>query len=1378
MGSIFHEAPRVQEAILENHLQAFYIAPQPPYPHSPGARRERCSMHKAEGSSSSSPLRVHVEFPPPAVPHASTATPHDPPSAFSPSRLLPALSECMTAAQRKHRLPRSATEEAAAAAAHQTLARLQAAQPTASARHFRQVRSLPLEAWQPLPLTEDPLCALRQPVTSVSSPLHSEFSAPFTSLPTTERGSAEAEGPEKISLRWQLRRGRHGAPPFSQTSGKGNGPESEHQQHPLQTLHLLGSGAFNDSPLGTFLPRLNLRMPSCRVSTAAQASEEEAASRPSLRLCGREHTRTRRIRSRVETLTVHVGDVEARTYRVEVAQGEASPLQSLLKAYADCVWDGSEFLLIPLLDEQRESIEGQLSSIGLGSLVRLRDADEESDTVAAAMAPPIDCERDGANDALLPDMTTTFLRSANASFSCAGGGGGTFLDTSPPPSSLGSTSVGGGGSRVSSTVPAACSAIGVPARSIATTVVPMVPRWKCFSTTAALYLTLGEAGCCDVANFPYAAIQLCSWDDLVGQQRVRIEIKASCSADAIHALKKETRGRRARLVPVAVMFPMCRKGVMRCPLSLATQPFTDAEVFQLFYLQLLFRACFDIRFRGMTFTVPGQVARHLRSDLIAVRSSGGRPVAFEHPTNDDEWLLFPARTRLLTLLNLEEAVVPLYATPTELQETSSLPLFGAGENLPCLGVSGRDAAQWAATVEVSSPETAVVALTALFDLMKTHFGCTRGELWRHANGNAHAGASTFAPLLFRCSEFTAGASPQLTRGVLFRFFVSLRRLAAATAAASAVPATDAPPSGDVVPASASSGALFPSIQADELSHTTKTRAASFVSTPPSLTVIEPRPETSTTMETLTENLFDAGSLRENRDDDQGKTEAIASALDPIDLGGTHSLEGAPRAFESVPPLPVHALSVDATASAVSTQSPHHCSALVSTADAAEKTGTEGPDALPAQVSTDAQDADMGEATTANSELPSASSRGPWGPSAKRESLATRWRDYVQTGNCSLFHGTATDVEVLGFLGRGGSGLVYRGTYGSRRLPVAVKVFVSPDGMTHEQYVRESLTDVAFYVLMNQLADFKVCYGGRAHDFIVSHEPPKGLPAEAVAEALRGGRDATTRLCYLVTDLMDGTLGRFLTENDAGFDPVYDQLLNSPLRDGELFQFLFIQLTIKTLFDWKILDMMLNNQLRGDNIGYRYVSRPPAHATYLRDHPEEAAVLAESRQCYAGILYCFQFGTDEPLQYLRFPADVDLIDHGKPDPLRFICMIDIGQGMQPNVTELVLNGYIGRTILDTCIEDDGFGRYWPLNELYCRYVDVEGTLAKDVAAWASARRVTTQEDAFHALRELFDHFYPHFGVESPTEMELQTYLCLSWTCSNLEKLKAAYVYRAA
>ncbi|TPP48659.1 hypothetical protein CGC21_15045 [Leishmania donovani] len=1324
MGSIIHEAPRVREAVLENPVQAFYIVPRPPYQHSLDAHGGRRLMHGGT-CRNGSPRQADLQPLPPAARKTSTTTHLDSRSAFAPVRPLNALPGCAAAAQRcRYRSPRSATEREAAAAANQTLARLQAAPPSASLRHDRQAHLLSLEAWQPLILTAAPDRAPRQPVASVSSPQHSEFSTFGPTWAAPGGSSSGAEGLGKISLRWQLRRGDRGAAPFPPTFGEPDGRAAENQQHPLQILHFLGAAAFNDSPLCTFLPCLSLRMASSHASTTAQSTDRRSTSRPSLRSYGRQSTRARRSRSRAETLAVHLGDVEARTYRVEVPQGETSPLQPLLKAYPDCVWDGSEFLLLPLLDEQREPSEVLPSAIAREPTVRVRGAVEESDTTATTdNAPLLGFGREAADEMALPGMTT-FLCSANASFGGAGGGG-TALDATPPPSSLASASMGGGGSAVNSMGTAARNTMGMQAGRLATTAVPVVPRWKRFSVTAALYLALGDAGCCDVAHFPYAAVQLCGWDDLVGQQRIRIEAKASCSAAAISALEKGTHGRRTRLVPVAVMFPVSRKGVMRRPLSLTTQPFTDAEVFQLFYLQLLFRAYFDVRFRGMTFTLPGQATRHLRSDLVAARSSGGHHVAFEHPTRNDEWLLFPAHTRLLTLLNLEEAVVPLYATPAELQETSSLPLFGAGETLPCLGVAGRGAAQWATTVEVSSPETAVLALAALFDNMKGQFGCTRGELWRRATGDARAGALPFAPLLFRCAP---------------------------------------------------SGSLLSGIPAGDSAHTTTASSTPSTSTRPLLTEIGLQAETFATMDTVTEVLPGAGGTRASSDCDQDRDAGLPSCLDADDLADTKSSEEMLCASKSAPPVVVHLGPVDDTAGATSAQSPDIVPALVSTVDLAQEEDAKRVEVPPLRVVADAEGVGLDEATTPCSELRSASSVGPLSPCTKWEGLITRWRHYIHTGDCAIFTGATTDVEVLRFLGRGGSGLVYSGTYGSQRLPVAVKVFVIPEDMDHEQYVRESLTDVAFYVLLNQLEDFGVCYGGRAHDFIVSQQTPKGLPAEAAAEARRGDDGATTKLCYLVTDLMDGTLGRFLTEQDADFDPLYDQLLNSPLRDGELFQFLFIQLAAKMLFDWKVLDMMLNNQLRGDNIGYRYVARPPAQTARLRESAEEAVALGGSRQYHAGILYGFQFGPDESLHYLRFPAETGVADYANLGPLRFICIIDVGQGMQPNVEELVRNRYIGETVLESCIEDDGFGRYWPLNELYCRYVDVEGTLAKDVAAWGSARRVTTKEDAFEALRELFDYFYPTFGIEAPTEEELHTHLCFSWTSTNLEHLKAAYVYR--
>lgn len=948
----------------------------------------------------------------------------------------------------------------------------------------------------------------------------------------------------------------------------------------------------------------------------------------------------------------------------------------------------------------------------------------------------------------------------------------------------------------------------------------VVPCWKRFCTAAALYLALGDAGCCDTAHFPFATVQLCTWGDLVAQPQTRIEMMASCSPSAFHTLQLARHERKMEPVPVAVVFPTSRKGVMRQPLSLTTQPYTDAEVFQLFYLQLIFRAYFDVRFPTLGFRHPGQSEWHLRSDLVAVRSSGSRAVAFEHPLSREAWLRFPAHTRLLTLLSLKGAVIPLFATPTELQETAVMPLFGGGSSLPCIGAVGHAVAQWAATVEISSPAAAMAALVLLFEKMGDHHRATRAELWSASlSRRAGNGTSPWA-YLFHCGVASVGAELDRDSSTLNRFFVlpEKRGVSVAHADAFASACRDKEDSADfsATPSNVTRHTQLPCIPRE--SSVVDTALSSAAGTPhaPALNDVvldldasavgngcsgttEPFISTEVASPVMGQSrinafasTFDVVHLSTLQVPDNGEVEPEASK----DVR-TSSMTQRPEAA-----VPADTMATAATSRLLERASQCAAATAPTSPEKSDCGATEAgsPRRVPPEVLKVGENHVSLRETLSELEnsgltapVQNLSFVGAASPFTKQESLVTRWRYYMQSGNCAIFDGATAGIQLFEFLGRGGSGLVYRGSYGSRRLPVAVKVLIIPDGMTHEQYVRESLTDVAFYVLTNQLNDYSISYNGRAHDFIVSSVAPVGLPIPDAAEARRGRDPATTKLCYLVTDLMDGTIGRFLDARDMDFDPMYDQLLNTPLQEGELFQFLFNQLALKTLFDWRVLDLMLNYQLRGDNIGYRYVGLPQAQAAYLREHPEEAAALALARQYYAGLLYAFQFSSEESVRYLRFPAQspFSAADAGSADgaaaaafpaqgsdaPLRLICMIDVGQGMQPNVAELVRNAFIGETVVPSCVEDDGFGRFWPLDELYCRNVDVKGQLSEEVVAWGSKLRINSQEDAFHALHDLFFRYYGTYGVEAPTEEELRTYLCLSWTPGNVTELKEAYVYRA-
>jgi hypothetical protein len=1252
-------------------------------------------------------------------------------------------------------------------------------------------------------------------------------------------GASDNSNKGAAKLMWRLRRRRE----TNVTSAPGTfatpSPISsllDQKKNPLDVLRYLGSATFNDAPLHTFLSNLDLRLPSSRSSTGTTttttnenytrdttaAAPAVAAMEQSRWHAMRDNDRRRRrsTRQRTDAVAVHLGDIAARTFRVEVVAGEASPLQTLVEAYHGCPWDGSAFLLIPLEDEPRVPLGAVVPPHLVKDLTACLQADEDSVAPSGAHTASMSFGAESQIGLDLPGMPTTFLRSAKNFETYTAGG--EERDGQPLALAAAAASAVIDGPVCGKVVEGTASG-GDTTRSV-------VPCWKRFSTTAALYLTLGDAGCCDTTYFPYLAVQLCTWGDLVAQQQTRIEMMASGSAAALRTLQAARCEKKAEPVPVAVLFPTTRKGIMRLPLSLTTQPFTDAEVFQLFYLQLIFRAYFDVRFPSLGVRLPGWTAWHLRSDFVAVRSSGKRGVAFEHPLRRDEWVCFPAHTRLLTLLCLKEAVVPLYSTPAELQESAVQPLFGAGDALPCLGEVGHAVARWAATVEVTSPASAMTTLETLFEKMGSRYHSTRAELWsafsasslhgRRAASDERSQPSK-AALLFRCGVATVGAALNQKGGTLSRFFVPVERLGVPVSLMDGSTTTALSHDGA---ASAELSTSLPNTMQPPTyppciprgSSRTNTMLPSGSGTPHQPVLREVLLNLNTATDALrNSSITEAFSSTTAASPlmNQSRTNTFANTFDLEHLSALQAPEEAGALETSkllcTSPTAVAALAggksgVDADRGPLGSSTQ-----LVSVPSSTKKEKTPRPAKLefnpllssPLEVPPEAErraspiddtQADRETTVDSTSSPQNLSFVGYSSPFTKQESLVTRWRYYMQSGNCSIFEGATAGIKLFEFLGRGGSGLVYRGIYGSRRLPVAVKVLIIPDGMSHERYVRESLTDVAFYVLANQLHDYGVSYNGRAHDFIVSSVAPEGLPAADAAEARRGGDAATTKLCYFITDLMDGTIGRFLDANDDDFDPMYDQLRNSPLQEGELFQFLFNQLAFKALFDWRVMDLMLNNQLRGDNVGYRYVSLPPESAVYLRAHPEEATALALARQYYAGLLYAFQFSQEDNVKYLRFPAtthgaacacDAAEESDGAPIkvddmPLRLICMIDVGQGTQPNVDELARNQYIGETIVASCVQDDGFGRFWPLDELYCRYVDVKGELSKEVAAWGSNVRIHSQEDAFHALQELFLQYYPTYGVEAPTEEELRTYLCLSWTPSNIADLKSAYVYRAA
>lgn len=791
------------------------------------------------------------------------------------------------------------------------------------------------------------------------------------------------------------------------------------------------------------------------------------------------------------------------------------------------------------------------------------------------------------------------------------------------------------------------------------------PRWRRYSTAVTLYLALAEAGFCDGKTLPFIAVQLVRWGDLLNGVETRLKLMRG--GDRVRRALSERLRTPDELVPVGVTLPHVRKGVLRYPPgqtgedetpAIVSQPFLDAELFQLFYLQLIFRAVFDVRLPALAAGVTcGGKDSSLRTDTLATTVSDSQGLAFQHPTFADRWLLFPPRSRVLTLLGMEDAVIPFYASETQLRATDTLPLAGGPADMSYLTPFGHAVAQWASQQSITGPHAATTALRELFELFVPLYGTTRAAVWQ----------SPTAPRIFRCSE--GGSSIVGLRDRfrhLIRFEVSAERWCCAET----------------------------SLHSRGLAHL---------------------PRAGSVHSSMTDRLLD----------DDGAAKG----------GDTHC-----SFTSSLSVLP-------SRRSSRSLRLPH-----------------EGNDHL--VLATETVGSSDGLVIRPNS------------PFSKKETLVNRWRRYTQDGNIAIFDGTMDDVTVANLLGRGGSGFVYRGSYGVHRLPVAVKVFIVPEGIDFEDYVRGSLTDVAFFVLCNQLDDVGVCTSCCAYDFIVSDGVPTGQPDEDVALLRRNGV-ATTKLCFLITDVMDGTLGRFLAEDEEGYDPCYGTLVNSPLRDGEIFQFLFVQLIYKAMFDWKVLDIILHGQLRGDNIGYLYVSQPSSGKKISeadgRCSSPSGAPLVE-RRYYEGIVISYQLSPDAPLRYLRFPANAEAANPSA-DPLRFIYFIDFGQGMQPNVRELTEKNYIGETVLDSCVQDDGFGRYWPMEELYCRNVEVKGDLATKVVAWGSQLRLFTQEDANQALADLLNFYYQTYGVEEPSAAVLASHRVFTWTLAIAAELRRTYVYGA-
>ncbi|KAG8348292.1 hypothetical protein ERJ75_001354300 [Trypanosoma vivax] len=748
----------------------------------------------------------------------------------------------------------------------------------------------------------------------------------------------------------------------------------------------------------------------------------------------------------------------------------------------------------------------------------------------------------------------------------------------------------------------------------------LIPSWCRYAITAAMYSSLAGAGFCDLF-FPFLSLQRVSWPNVLEKHAyLRLDLMTKPTTRSM--LRPYLGYDKSNVVPVAVVLPMTMKGTVRRvdaetnTMSISTLPFSDAEVFQLFYLQLIFRAVYDVQFTNMTL----EGGKILRSDRIAIQTSGRQPLAFEHPNRVDKWLLFPPRSSIMYFTSLEDVLIPRYTENARYRESMRQRLFGATPSLQCAGLLGRRVVvEWASNRVVSTPEDAMVALGELFDLFMPLYGVKRLSIWQ----------APVPPRVYRCGVAS------LTNLWMDDSDISFIR----------------------------KGVKPPSWHLNERKMVKAGRL----------------------LEAMRQQTLDVEGGSE-RVQQQTIESPVGEILEQGDEKRTLPLLGG----------------LDEGAQEESEERGYKC----------------------------------------------------------EDTLVDHWLRYVDSGDITVFDGTTEPIEVVRFIAGGGSGLVYEGRYGPERVPVAVKCLVIPCGMSHECYVRESLTNVAFAAFFNEMENAGIVRGVRVHDFVVSSIPPKGMPEEDVQKCSRSCEDGSTpKLCYIVSTLMDGVIGRFLTDEDSDYDPVYDTLVNSPLCDAEVFQFIYTQLALRAIFDCTILDLMLNNQLRGDNVGF---------IRLLRNAPANTVGCSS----YKGIFVIFQpYDAAEP-RYLCFPVEPSA--EGKlTDPLRLICFIDFGQGKQPLLEELTQRGLIGQTIVDSCVHDDGFGRYWPLDRLYCKYLECCGAVAESVREWGADACVDSPQAAEALLQRLVDLYSQTYGVAALPAEGLGEYVVFHWTQQRAERLRQRY-----
>ena len=135
--------------------------------------------------------------------------------------------------------------------------------------------------------------------------------------------------------------------------------------------------------------------------------------------------------------------------------------------------------------------------------------------------------------------------------------------------------------------------------------------------------------------------------------------------------------------------------------------------------------------------------RQFRTDYLAVRASGRQSLAFEFPHKTDFWLHFPARSNVVSLLNLHHIVV----VPQDSDDLIPTRLIGSTppgcdwEPIPTVSFFGRYLLDtFASAVELKTPQDAEVVLQKLFDQCGQLYIATREQLW----------GTHVAPRVFRC----------------------------------------------------------------------------------------------------------------------------------------------------------------------------------------------------------------------------------------------------------------------------------------------------------------------------------------------------------------------------------------------------------------------------------------------------------------------------------------------------------------------------------------------------------------------------------------------------------------------------------------------------